>query len=123
MKSLHLTFIVATFVMSGCVTLPTDPNVIVLPGTGHNLEQFHLDDLDCRGHASQIAQDNIEKYTINNYAVQNQYDVNYIQCMYAYGHRVPVIGNYAPSQPHSSSITNIIPPPPPSGTPPSPPPK
>jgi hypothetical protein len=123
-KKSYPCFISISLLISGCVTLPTEPNVIALPGTGKNLERFHLDDINCQKHASLQARDNMEKYTINNYAIQNQYDVNYIQCMYAYGHHVPVMGNYAPSQRKSiSSTTTIVPPPPPPGSPPSPPPK
>ncbi|MCO6428132.1 YMGG-like glycine zipper-containing protein [Nitrosomonas communis] len=62
------------------------------------------------------------------YISQQRYDMSYIQCMYANGHRVPVVGQFssdpyvsqptdAPSQPASSSV-----PPPPPGNPPPPPP-
>ncbi|MDV6345670.1 YMGG-like glycine zipper-containing protein [Nitrosomonas sp. Is37] len=59
---------------------------------------------------------------------QQRYDMSYIQCMYANGHRVPVIGQFAgapyvsqtistPTQPPARNI-----PPPPLGNPPPPPP-
>lgn len=67
------------------------------------------------------------------YMSQRQYDMSYIQCMYAKGHRVPVSGRITGNQPASSNsntgprITkpseSFTPPPPPSGTPPPPPPQ
>ena len=54
-------------------------------------------------------------------STQQRYDTAYIQCMYAKGHQVPVIGqfsNVAPRQPGPPSAN--IPPPPP-GSPPPPP--
>lgn len=55
----------------------------------------------------------------SSYAMQQRYDQNYVQCMYARGHKVPVIGGMPLQQgvPGQSS-----PPPPPQGTPPPPPP-
>jgi hypothetical protein len=68
----------------------------------------------------------------SSYALQNRYDIGYIQCMYAKGHRVPVSGRImreqkevslprpppsSPPPPHSNT-----PPPPPPGIPPPPPP-
>ena len=70
------------------------------------------------------------------YADQQRYDAAYIQCMYAKGHQVPVVGQFsgATSSPfvvHPSTIpppssTGITAPagsipPPPAGTPPAPP--
>jgi hypothetical protein len=52
----------------------------------------------------------------SSYALQNRYDIAYIQCMYAKGHRVPVSGRIMWKQGETS-----IPPPPP-GMPPPPPP-
>jgi len=56
---------------------------------------------------------------------QRRYDIAYVQCMYAKGHRVPVSGNYTPSSPVLSSPAANPPasvPPPPPGNPPPPPP-
>jgi hypothetical protein len=50
------------------------------------------------------------------YALQSRYDVGYMQCMYAKGHRVPVSGRITWKQ-RGASI-----PPPPQGMPPPPPP-
>lgn len=49
---------------------------------------------------------------------QRQYDIAYVQCMYAKGHRVPVSATYT-TTPITSSVA---PPPPPPGSPPPPPP-
>lgn len=61
---------------------------------------------------------------------QRQYDMAYVQCMYAKGHRVPLNGSYSPTStapaaaamppPPPTSTANRPPPPP--GTPPPPPP-
>ncbi|MDP2171677.1 MAG: glycine zipper family protein [Rhodocyclaceae bacterium] len=53
------------------------------------------------------------------YGSQRQYDIAYVQCMYAKGHRVPVSASYTPARiPAASPGT---PPPPPAGMPPPPP--
>jgi len=65
------------------------------------------------------------------YASQKHFDIAYIQCMYAKGHRVPVLGKFTNDTPrHSNSSRNTLvsprdftPPPPPPGNPPPPPPK
>ena len=53
--------------------------------------------------------------------IQERYDIHYIQCMYAQGHRVPVYGNFTADPPRGPAPT-IVPPPPPPGSPPPPPP-
>jgi hypothetical protein len=52
---------------------------------------------------------------------QRRYDIAYVQCMYAKGHRVPVSGNYTPTSPAASPVTTSAPPPPPGNPPPPPP--
>jgi hypothetical protein len=44
---------VAMLVLSGCVTMPTGPSVLVLPAPGKPLEQFQVDDFTCRQWAGQ----------------------------------------------------------------------
>jgi hypothetical protein len=46
MKSLFLFLAILT--LSGCVTMPTGPGVMVLPGSGKSFEQFQTDDAVCR---------------------------------------------------------------------------
>jgi hypothetical protein len=43
----------AALVMSACASIPTGPNVMVLPGTGKGFEQFQADDAVCRQWAAQ----------------------------------------------------------------------
>ena len=54
-------------------------------------------------------------------AAQERYDITYMQCMYAKGHRVPVPGSYSsPAPPAAAPLPPGVPPPP-AGTPPPPP--
>ena len=39
--------------IAGCATVPTGPNVTVLPGAGKSFEQFQADDVVCRQWAQQ----------------------------------------------------------------------
>lgn len=57
----------------------------------------------------------------SSYNLQRRYNVAYIQCMYAKGHKVPVSGRLMSSNP--SPPAAYTPPPPPPGTPPPPPPR
>lgn len=41
----------ALVLLAGCVSVPTGPGVMVLPGSGKSFEQFRADDLDCRQYA------------------------------------------------------------------------
>jgi hypothetical protein len=45
--------IAAVLLLAGCVTVPTGPNVLVLPGYGKDFEQFKVDDAVCRQWALQ----------------------------------------------------------------------
>ena len=100
------------FFVSACTV--TGPSVMVLPGQGRTFEQFQGDDTTCRQiAASQDGQTS-----------QSRYDMTYVQCMYAKGHRVPMAGvppsGMSSSQPPTPLPPNV--PPPPQGTPPPPPP-
>ena len=37
--------------LAACTTMPSGPNVMVLPGTGKNFDQFRADDFQCRQYA------------------------------------------------------------------------
>ena len=37
--------------LAGCVTVPSGPSVMALPGSGKTFEQFRADDVDCRQYA------------------------------------------------------------------------
>lgn len=39
--------------LAACVTAPTAPSVMVLPGTGKTFDQFRIDDANCRNYAYQ----------------------------------------------------------------------
>lgn len=43
----------ALLLLSGCVTMPTGPSVLVLPAPGKSLDQFQLEDMTCRQWAAQ----------------------------------------------------------------------
>jgi hypothetical protein len=45
--------IAAGLLLSGCVTVPTGPSTMVLPGSGKDFEQFKVDDAQCRQWALQ----------------------------------------------------------------------
>ena len=55
------------------------------------------------------------------YTLQQRYDINYQQCMYAKGHQIPMAGRYAPYR--TTTRQAAPPPPPPPPGPPPPPPK
>jgi len=43
----------AALALSGCITYPTGPSVLALPGTRMSFDQFRSDDFGCRDYASQ----------------------------------------------------------------------
>lgn len=103
--------LVAAAMASGCAV--TGPSVMVLPGTGRPMDQFQSDEAACR----QMAGVSPSGGRVTS---QRQYDMIYIQCMYAKGHRVPVPAGAGYGTPGSVPSTNV--PPPPAGAPPPPPP-
>jgi len=44
--------VAALLLLSGCVSMPTGPGVMVLPGSSKSFDQFRTDDMDCRQFAS-----------------------------------------------------------------------
>jgi len=40
--------LIAALLLAACVSIPSGPSVMVLPGTGKNFDQFRADDMDCR---------------------------------------------------------------------------
>lgn len=58
-----------------------------------------------------------------NTGTQRQYDAVYLQCMYAFGHRIPVPASMAPAYASPPRSSALPPPPPPPGVPPPPPPR
>ena len=50
-RTLKFTSLFALLALAGCVTVPTGPSVLVLPGTGKGFDQFRLDESDCKQYA------------------------------------------------------------------------
>lgn len=44
----------ALFVLAGCVTAPTGPSMHALPGSQRSLDQFRVDDVECRSYATAV---------------------------------------------------------------------
>ncbi|MDP1557667.1 MAG: glycine zipper family protein [Nitrosomonas sp.] len=172
-----LSVLLMMLLLTACVSIPTGPSVMTLPGSGKSFDQFRSDDYQCRQYAHEQVggmtpnqssrSSGIESAAIgagigaiagvalgggqgaaigagtgllagsligtgtasaSGYEGQQRYDISYIQCMYANGHRVPVSGNITGSSNSNNSNRNIsnppsesIPPPPPPGNPPPPP--
>ena len=167
-----------TCILTACVSLPSGPSVMSLPGSGKSFEQFRHDDYDCRRYAyeqiggltpRQSAQSSgMQSAAVgaglgaaagaaiaggggaaigagtgllagglagsgtastSAYVNQHRYDMSYIQCMYAKGHRVPVSGRItggataATGSGTAPAPSSFDPPPPPPGNPPPPPPR
>lgn len=51
-KILRLFSIGSLLALSACVTIPTGPSAMALPGTGKSFDQFRKDDYECRQFAS-----------------------------------------------------------------------
>ena len=164
LSPLKLSPLFATLLLSACVSAPTGPSVLVLPGTGKPFDLFRADEATCRQYASdqigttaeQAASDSSVKSAALGTAigavagaalggrggagagagfglmvgglegsnagqrstrtVQQRYDNSYIQCMYSYGHKVPVSGRMMTEPPASTApapYANPLPPAPP----------
>jgi len=61
----------AAAVLAGCASVPTGPNVMALPGTGKNFEEFRRDDLYCRDFAFQQIGGQAREDSANAAAVRN----------------------------------------------------
>src|SRR3989304_4378057 len=44
--------VAALLALSACVTVPSGPSIMSLPGTGKSFDQFRADDFECRQYAS-----------------------------------------------------------------------
>jgi hypothetical protein len=74
--------------LNACAAPPTSPRVLVLPQTGTPLEDFQRDDRECQGYASRQLSTEAQAGARTS-TLQWRYDMAYVQCMYAKGHRVP----------------------------------
>jgi hypothetical protein len=99
--------------LSGCVTLPTGPSVLVMPAKGKPFEVFQSEVENCK----QVAGGRMGKYYdyYSSEEAQFYYDNAYVQCMISYGNRTPqpVRMYRSPSMPPPGNYA--VPPP---GTPP-----
>ena len=48
----HGGLLLALLALAGCVSMPSGPSQMSLPGTGKSFDQFRADDNDCRQHAT-----------------------------------------------------------------------
>ena len=54
MRKMHrLSALLALCSVAGCVSMPSGPSVLVLPGSGKNFDQFRGDDSYCKQYASE----------------------------------------------------------------------
>lgn len=170
LKARRLFSLLFVCLLTACVSLPTGPSIMTLPGSGKSFDQFRQDDYECREYAYQQiggktpqqssrtsgvesaaigaglgavsgvamaggegaavgagvgllvgALMGLSSGTSSGYENQQRYDIGYIQCMYAKGHRVPVSADISRNQPINSGVNPSIPTPPASFTPPPPP--
>lgn len=50
--SFRISSIAAALALTACVTVPSGPSVMSLPGTNKSFDQFRVDDMDCRQFAT-----------------------------------------------------------------------
>ena len=53
-SSYRLSLLLASTLLAGCVTYPSGPSMLALPGTTASFDQFRADDFSCRSYAQQI---------------------------------------------------------------------
>lgn len=58
--------IAGALVLAGCVTVPTGPSVMALPGTAKSFDQFRADDVACRDYAQYSLGPGAEQAAANN---------------------------------------------------------
>lgn len=51
-RRLNLSALLTLVLLAGCVTMPSGPSAMALPGTGMGWDQFRYDDADCRQFAA-----------------------------------------------------------------------
>ena len=63
--------LLAATVLAACVTAPTGPSVMALPGSNKNFDQFRFDDASCRNYATVQTGGNTAQQSADNAAVRN----------------------------------------------------
>lgn len=76
MKSVFATSIASAaasglLLLAGCVSVPTGPSVMALPGTGKSFDQFRFDDAECRNYAQAQIGGTTANQSANNAAVSS----------------------------------------------------
>lgn len=71
MKDTRLLVLTLMLILSACASMPDAPHVNVMPAKGATLEQFRLDDLQCR----EFAQDQISGDVTNKSAMETLTDI------------------------------------------------
>jgi len=95
-------FILTTFFLTACSTVPSGPSALVLPGQNKDQQQFRNDDASCRKLAhSQLLAAPHQPQSLGE--GQLHFDIYYLQCMYGKGHLIPVSGEVIPNVPEKSS--------------------
>jgi hypothetical protein len=108
MTTWRILLVMLTAMSAGaCVTAPTGPSTLVLPGEGKSHDQFRTDDARCRPVAAAEVQATPGGYV----TPQAKYDMAYVQCMYSAGHQVPVRGAPQRSSDAPPSPATATPPP------------
>lgn len=51
-RTIRFLSVVTVLALGGCVTVPSGPSIMSLPGTGKSFDQFRADDFECRQFAS-----------------------------------------------------------------------
>lgn len=103
--------LLAPLLLAACTVMPEGPSAMALPGTGKSLEQFRVDDGSCRGYAqAQLA--GTGEADSSSHGMQRSYDDSYQTCMYASGHKVPVVGRMLGSVPANAATPPPDTPPP-----------
>lgn len=123
-RQLRMLMISSVVLLAGCANLPASPTWSAAPGSTRTLAQFQVDDALCRGQAERAVATEAPPPGSTPVSAQQRYDQAYYNCMYGFGHRVPVPALPAsPPSPASSPSQDSrpAPPPPPPGPPPAPP--
>lgn len=71
MTTHSLKLLPALLVVAGCASVPTEPDVMVLPGTGKTFDEFRVDDIYCRDYAYQSIGGPARAQAANNAAFGN----------------------------------------------------
>lgn len=51
-RAIRISTVAATLALVGCVSVPSGPSIMSLPGSGKGFDQFRADDFECRQYAS-----------------------------------------------------------------------